>query len=150
MGHAAQSLPQAGIHRRPETVRSVEMRLQMKDLLFAGPNFPIAIRAMFVSPRHPVFRPFDENWLFTTNTVSSALVTPIRSRILADGIPATSFAAGANFIGGDKVVGNIDYGTCKSGEWPRNKGRWLHSDIKSVAFLFNHLFFKKLVNGDSQ
>jgi hypothetical protein len=99
--------------------------------------------------RHPVFRPFDENWLFTTNMVSQALVSPIRSRILADGIPATSFAAGANSLG-NNVSGNIDYATCKSGEWPRNKGRWLHSDIKKVAFFFNHLFFKKLVNGDNQ
>ena len=99
--------------------------------------------------RHPVFRPFDENWLFTTNMVSQGLVSPIRSRILADGIPATSFAAGANSLG-NNVSGNIDYATCKSGEWPRNKGRWLHSDIKKVAFFFNHLFFKKLVNGDNQ
>ena len=98
---------------------------------------------------HPVFRPFDENWLFTTNMVSQALVSPIRSRILADGIPATSFAAGANSLG-NNVSGNIDYATCKSGEWPRNKGRWLHSDTKKVAFFFNHLFFKKLVNGDNQ
>ena len=100
--------------------------------------------------RRPVFRPFDENWLFTTNTVSSALVAPIRSRILADGIPATSFAAGANFIGGDKVAGNIDYGTCRSMPWPRDEGRWLHSDIKKIAFRFNHLFFKKLVNEEVQ
>ena len=45
---------------------------------------------------HPVFRPFDENWLFTTNTVTYAMVAPVRTRILADGIPAASFAAGTN------------------------------------------------------
>lgn len=97
--------------------------------------------------RHPVFSPFNENWLFTTNFVPPSAVEAVRVRILADGIPATSFAAGANSLG-DKVEGNIDYATCRSGEWPRSKGRWLHSDIKKVAFRFNHPFFKKLVNGD--
>lgn len=98
---------------------------------------------------HPVFRPFFEDGLFTTNAIPLERVAPIRARILADGIPATSFAAGANPLNAT-VIGNIDYATCKSGEWPREKGRWLHSDIKNVAFLFNHLFFRKLVNGDSQ
>lgn len=100
--------------------------------------------------RNPVFRPFDENWLFTTNMVTSAMVAPVRARILADGIPATSFAAGANFIGNNGVAGNINYGTCRSGTWPRDENRWLHSDIKKVAFCFNHLFFKKLVNEEVQ
>ena len=100
--------------------------------------------------RDPVFRPFDENWLFTTNMVTSARVAPVRARILADGIPATSFAAGANFIGNNGVAGNINYGTCRSGTWPRDENRWLHSDIKKVAFCFNHLFFKKLVNEEVQ
>ena len=100
--------------------------------------------------RHPVFRPFDENWLFTTNTVTYAMVAPVRTRILADGIPAASFAAGANFIGNNGVTGNINYGTCRSGTWPRDENRWLHSDIKKVAFCFNHLFFKKLVNEEVQ
>ena len=100
--------------------------------------------------RHPVFRPFDENWLFTTNAVSPFSVQSIRARILADGIPATSFAAGANFIGNNCVTGSINYGTCRSGTWPRDENRWLHSDIKKVAFCFNHLFFKKLVNEEVQ
>ena len=99
---------------------------------------------------HPVFRPFDENWLFTTNTVIYAMVAPVRTRILADGIQAASFAAGANFIGNNGVTGNINYGTCRSGTWPRDENRWLHSDIKKVAFCFNHLFFKKLVNEEVQ
>ena len=100
--------------------------------------------------RHPVFLPFEEGWLFTTNAISPAAVAPIRSRILADGIPAMSFAAGANPLGNNAVSGNIDYGTCKSGEWPRARGRWLHSDIKNVAFRFVHEFFEKLVNEESQ
>ena len=97
-----------------------------------------------------MFLPFEEDWLFTTNAISPAAVAPIRSRILADGIPAISFAAGANALGGDAIIGNIDYATCKSGEWPRARGRWLHSDIKNVAFRFVHEFFEKLVNEESQ
>ena len=99
--------------------------------------------------RHPVFKPFDENWLFTTNSILPETVAPLRGRILADGIPALSFAAGANPLG-SMVIGNIDYGSCKSGEWPRRDGQWLHSDIKNLAFRFNHLFFKKILNEASQ
>ena len=101
--------------------------------------------------RHPVFRPFDESWLYTTNFISgTAISTPMRARILADGITATSLAAGANPLA-KTVIGNIDYAACKSGtDWPRSKGRWLHSDIKNLAFCYNYLFFKKLVNGDNK
>ena len=98
---------------------------------------------------HPVFRPFFEDGLFTTNAVSSEQVAPIRARILADGIPATSFAAGANPLDAT-VIGNINYATCKSGGWPRKDGSWRHSDIKNIAFRFNWKFFKKLVEGDSK
>ena len=99
---------------------------------------------------HPVFRPFFEDGLLTTNVIPLELVAPIRARILADGIPATSFAAGANPLGNGSVSGNINYATCKSGEWPRKDGSWRHSDIKNIAFRFNWKFFKKLVEGDSK
>ena len=101
--------------------------------------------------KHPVFKPFDEDWLFTTNSTLPEAVAQIQARILADGIPALSFAAGANRFDDDDIVkGNIDYATCKSVVWPRWRGRWLHSDIKNVAFWFNHLLFKKLVNEEIQ
>ena len=100
--------------------------------------------------RHPVFLPFDEDWLFTTNAVSPAAVEPIRARILADGIPAMSFAAGANPLGSDAVSGNINYATCKATPWPRDEGQWYHSDIKNLAFRFVHRFFEKLVNEETQ
>ena len=99
---------------------------------------------------HPVFRPFFEDGLLTTNAISLEQVAPIRARILADGIPATSFAAGANPLGNGSVSGNINYATRKSGEWPRKDGSWRHSDIKNIAFRFNWKFFKKLVEGDSK
>lgn len=100
--------------------------------------------------RHPVFRPFDENWLFTTNTVSPALVSPIRSRILADGIPATSFAVGANPLPDNVVSANLNYATFMPVDWPRRDRSWLHSDIKKVAFFFTQGFFKRIVEGDNK
>jgi hypothetical protein len=94
---------------------------------------------------HPVFKPFYENWLFTSNFVSEERIIPIRARILADAIPATSLAAGANPLG-SAVMGDINYNSCISGEWPRDDNEWWHSDIKNIAFCFNNEFFKKLVN----
>lgn len=98
--------------------------------------------------RHPVFKPFNESWLFTTNCVSTNMISAtMRSRILADGIPATSFAAGANPIGNGGVSGNIDYAVCKSDiGWPRRDGSWRHSDIKKLAYHFVYKFFRKIVN----
>lgn len=96
---------------------------------------------------HPVFKPFQENWLFTTNAISEELASPILSRILADAIPAVSLAAGANpLVNG--IAGNIDYMSYKSGAWPRKDGSWRHSDIKNIAYRFNFKFFKLLIQED--
>ena len=100
--------------------------------------------------RHPVFLQFDEDWMFTTNAVSPAAVAPIQSRILADGIPAMSCAVGANALGSDAVSENIDYATFITEDWPRRDRRWLHSDIKNVAFRFNWRLYKRLVEGEYQ
>ena len=100
--------------------------------------------------RHPPFRPFNEPWLLTTNAISQSAVAPIRARILSDGIPALSFAAGANPLPGGSVSGNINYATFMVNGWPRKSGRWLHSDIKDVAFIYNSGFFKRIVQGENQ
>ena len=101
--------------------------------------------------QHPVFKPFNESWLCTTNCISTnAISVAIRARILADGIPAMSFAAGANPLA-KTVIGNIDYGNCKSRTgWPRKDGSWRHSDIKNIAYIYNEKFFKKIVEGNNQ
>ena len=102
--------------------------------------------------KHPVFRPFDEAWLHSTNNVVSAeQIETVRARILGDGIPATSFAAGVEEIEREGVfLGNINYSSCKDGQWPRAEGEWRHSDIKDVAFRFNYKFFRKLVAEENQ
>ena len=99
----------------------------------------------------PVFRPFDEAWLHSTNYVVSAeQIETVRARILGDGIPATSFAAGVGVIGNGAVDGNINYSGCKDGQWPRAGGEWRHSDIKDIAFRFNYRLFRKLIKEENQ
>ena len=104
---------------------------------------------------HPVFRPFDEGWLCTTNFISTPTISAsVRARILADGIPAMSFAAGANETAG--VAENYNYQSLTPNGWPserrevRNFRRidvWLHSDIKNVAFHYVYKFFEKIAKG---
>ena len=88
---------------------------------------------------HPVFRPFDENWLFTTNTVTSAMVAPVRTRILADGIPAESYAAGANRLGRFGLDRNVNMPEATTNAWNKLYGvghsqAWRHSDIKNRPY----------------
>ena len=79
--------------------------------------------------------------MFTTNDIPQERISPICPRILADAIPATSLAAGANYLTSG-VMGNIDYTMCESGKWPRDEDEWWHSDIKNIAFRFNNNRFK--------
>ena len=91
----------------------------------------------------------------------------LRARFLADAIPATSRAAGANAFDSNRVsIGNIemdkneDKGGCMSNlyEWPRGRRErvgeydkllWQHSDFKNIAYYFVHKLFDKFVNNSS-
>lgn len=55
----------------------------------------------------PPFLPFAEDWLHSTNAVTTTQIAEVRDRILADGIPALTFAAGANEAGG--ATDNYNY-----------------------------------------
>lgn len=67
----------------------------------------------------------------------------LRAKILADGIPATSFSAGANETGGG--LGNINMmSEFEAGGWPRKEKHWLHSDIKNVAFYFESKLYEEI------
>ena len=101
----------------------------------------------------PPFLPFSEDWLLTTNAVSEAQVLGVCARILADGIPATTFAAGANAIGGGFVDVNYHELMSNKESWPedRMKGgqmRWEHSDIKDLSLPYVHKLFIRIVNGE--
>jgi hypothetical protein len=94
---------------------------------------------------HPVFKPFQEDWLFTTNAISEEQISPILSRLLADAIPAISLAAGANPFR-EGVIPTIDYLDFQGNGWPsKREGKWLHSDIKNVAYRYVVDFFKELI-----
>ena len=72
----------------------------------------------------------------------------LRAKFLADAIPATSFAAGANPIQNDAVSGNINYETCKTTVWPRPERKWWHSDMKNVAYFFTWQLFHRIKDND--
>jgi hypothetical protein len=94
---------------------------------------------------NPVFKPFDESWLHSTNSVVSIQqINTVRARILGDGIPATSFAAGANQLDNRAGIVQRDYHLYAAVDWPRapqnENVQWRHSDIKKVAFRYLHNF----------
>jgi hypothetical protein len=70
----------------------------------------------------------------------------LRATFLADAIPATSFAAGANHTSGVKDNHNMHDFMAEG--WPRrknNKNIWLHSDIKNIAYVFLYPLFDNFI-----
>ena len=102
--------------------------------------------------RNPIFRPFDEAWLCSTGNVCSNAVRAVRARILADGIPATSFAAGANELKSGVVRDNINYTSPAYLEngYPRGNEKWRHSSLKQFAYYFAFRFFEKIVEDEER
>lgn len=96
----------------------------------------------------PPFLPFAEDWLHSTNAVTTTQIAEVRDRILADGIPALTFAAGANEAGG--LVDNYNYQNVSGtpNGWPRTTGVWRHSDLKDVAYFYVWKLFEKIRRGE--
>ena len=106
----------------------------------------------------PPFLPFNEDWIHTTNAVAETQMADILPRILADGIPATTFAAGANETGG--VSDNVSFYGLMSNEavWPKGRQEdvegggkrnvWQHSDIKNLAYFYVYRLFELIVESD--
>ena len=100
----------------------------------------------------PIFRRFDNGLLHQTNLI--AIAQTELNKVLGDGIPATSFAAGRNETSG--VSGNYNYqnenGTPNG--WPKTDDNdnpvWEHSDIKNVAYFYVRQLFKKIVDETKQ
>jgi hypothetical protein len=67
-----------------------------------------------------------------------------RAKFLADAIPATSFAAGANPIG-FAILEDYNYQSSeRPNGWPRDSYEWLHSDVYDVAFFYIYDLFYKM------
>ena len=103
----------------------------------------------------PPFLPFSEDWLHATNTVSDAQVSNVRARILADGVPATSFAAGANAVGGSFADVNCHDLMANKDKWPGGRkiddgqggkvNAWRHSDVKNLAYPYVYPLFRSFI-----
>jgi hypothetical protein len=98
----------------------------------------------------PVFDD-DPDWMLETNQLLQVQI----DQLLASGIPALSYAAGLaeldvslwqdfrNFDMNDPEYSKVN-------GWPRTYGdddelRWLHSDIKNVAYVYTWKLFDKIV-----
>lgn len=92
----------------------------------------------------PIFRRFDNDVLHQTNRITIAQTE--LNKVLGDGIPALSFAAGRNEISRFGDGGNYNYqgvGIIPNG-WPRTNGDWRHSDLKNVAYFYVWKLFEKI------
>jgi hypothetical protein len=77
------------------------------------------------------------------------------NKLLADMIPATTFAVGSNSVaavnGPSSDIRNINLNLLKSGgangRWPaeRDSKSWTHGDLRSVSYFFTCEAYKQLV-----
>ncbi len=95
------------------------------------------------------FQSFSDVKLYDPYLGSGEAATPIvREHVLAFGIPALSNAAGGPdgaYLSGLDMSGTK--GLYIKGLWPRDTDRWLHSDIKNIAYPFNHAVFDSIAGG---
>ena len=95
------------------------------------------------------FACFDEEELYGPNGSTIAATPDLFRRLLADAIPALSNPMGRGPITGFGTVSR-DLDTMRRGahfigDWPRPSDRWLHSDIKDIAYPFNYNVFDNIV-----
>lgn len=82
---------------------------------------------------------FDERGLYGTNGSVLATQPIVRRHALADGIPAESYAAGANWLGRFGLDRNVNMPDVAINAWERLYGvghnqSWRHSDIKKRPY----------------
>jgi len=79
---------------------------------------------------------------------SSNITAQVVNDIIAQGVPALSYAAGCNAIMG--AVQNYNANDHKPNGWGRDDDtyhtRWLHSDLKNMAYLYTYELFNELVS----
>ncbi|MFK5923034.1 MAG: hypothetical protein QM496_12715 [Verrucomicrobiota bacterium] len=106
---------------------------------------------------NPVFREFLVEGL-TDPSSGSALANKklVKYHVLASGIPALSFAAGSNPIGGGNMknrrfnmqttfMTNADQWPTEGHEDNKSSGKWLHSDFYGVALSHIYKMYEKMV-----
>ena len=92
---------------------------------------------------------FDDEDLYAANGSAVAQQPATYRQLLADALPALSFAMGRNALSGFGAGGHdlssFKRGTYQSGNWPEPDNRWHHSDIKNIAYPFNYRAFDQIV-----
>jgi hypothetical protein len=97
---------------------------------------------------NPFFKPGPVE-LYSANGSSYASPQQHRNTLLAEMIPALSFAAGSNRLESRGEDRNFDMMSLKNG-WPQdrlsqNNPNWLHSDFKTVAHLYTYRVLMEIV-----
>jgi hypothetical protein len=84
-------------------------------------------------------------WHNPTTMFSSNITSRVANDIIAMGVPALSYAAGVHEIPMPGLDKNYDNNLHKPNGWGRNEApyfdRWLHSDLKDMAFPYTHDLF---------
>ena len=103
----------------------------------------------------PFFRAFNDSNLTGSQGSSEAANIQVRAEALGVGLPALSHATGANEVellgtGHNFDLNSTDPDSGFQTSWPASRAstwgtRWLHSDLKNVAYPFNHKLHDKLV-----
>ena len=84
-----------------------------------------------------------------------ALKSGTRYKLLAEAIPAKSFAVAANAVNEISLRGydNFNMMDMKNpGQWPPERlngstgNKWLHSDFRAIALLYTHPMWKKMID----
>ena len=100
----------------------------------------------------PFFRRFRDDRLMDETVGSAAANEPmVRAEVLGAGIPALSRATGANALGLNGIT-DINMQDLQTG-WPESRtnklyfgDNWLHSDLKNIAYPFNHKLHDSIVS----
>jgi len=103
-----------------------------------------------------IYAPIDDANAFPGTTQTQAAASGIAANtenqwhLLAEAIPAMSFAAAANSVG--EMQGNINMEAKQDG-WPQDRlndpdlgSSWLHSDFKNISLNYVHLMYKEMLD----
>ncbi|HBA84461.1 MAG TPA: hypothetical protein DCZ95_10240, partial [Verrucomicrobia bacterium] len=85
-----------------------------------------------------------------TTMFSSNITAQVANDIIAQGVPALSYAAGIDAIAPLGLDRNYNANDHKPNGWGRSGGdygaRWLHSDLKNMAYFYTYDLFNQLVS----
>jgi hypothetical protein len=97
------------------------------------------------------FTPFKNTKLTGANGSSEASIPSVRAQVLGAAIPALSYAVGRNAFRIILNTNNVDMNLLHD-KWPQQRKinaryeyRWLHSDVKNVAYPFTYKVWNKLI-----